>query len=251
MNTQSLKTNMQGLSDRPWTWAFILVLVLALSASTSVLAHGNEKHSTSPQSTHSESMVDDSHNAQEHLHGPEDHHSEAASAESIHDHSAHRPNEALLKTGAGRFLVWIGKFHPAAVHFPIALLLAAALGELLSLRYKPDFFRNAARFSLWTGAIGAVGAALLGWFYGGFRLVDQETVLTIHRWNGTSIAALALLTLWLGERRLAMQPARSGVYRTALFATAFLVAANGYLGGLMVYGPEQHQWPASEAAHTH
>lgn len=251
MNTQALKARAQGLSDRPWIWTMLLVLVLALSASTSVLAHGNEKHPPSPQSTHSESMVDDSHDEPEHPHGQDDQHSEMMPGESAHDHSAHKPNEALLKTGFGRFLVWLGKFHPAAVHFPIALLLVAAFGELLSLRFNSDFFRGAARFSLWTGAVGAVGAALLGWLYGGFRLVDEETVLTIHRWNGTSIAALALMTLWLGERRLMKQPARSGIYRTALFATAFLVAVNGYLGGLMVYGPEQHQWPTSQAEHAH
>lgn len=251
MNTQTLKASVQGLFHRPWILTFILALVLALITSASVLAHGDEEHPTSPQPTHTEGMVDDSHSEQEHPHDPEDHHSEAAPTESTHDHSAHGPSEALLKTRFGRFLVWLGKFHPAAVHFPIALLLVAAFAELLSLRYRPEFFRDAARFSLWTGTVGALGAALLGWLYGGFRLIDEETVLTIHRWNGTSIAALALLTLWLGERRLQAQPTRNGIYRSALFATALLVGVNGYLGGLMVYGPEQHQWPTTQAEHAH
>lgn len=266
MQTQFLKAGAFGISDRPWIWAAVFALVLALSTSTAVLAHGDEEHpapaeAASPETTTSAeaeteaegeahaTMLENEHG--DHAHDSDDHHSNATSAERAHDHSAHEPNEALLKTGFGRFLVWLGKFHPAAVHFPIALLLAAAAGELLSLRYKPEFFRDAARFSLWAGAIGAVGAASLGWLYGGFHLVDKETVLTIHRWNGTSIAVLALLTLWLGERRLHLQPSRSGIYRTALFATALLVGVNGYLGGLMVYGPEQHQWPTTEATHAH
>src|SRR5262249_818471 len=31
----------------------------------------------------------------------------------------------------GKLIPWLGRFHPAAVHFPVALLTAAALPELL------------------------------------------------------------------------------------------------------------------------
>ncbi len=208
-------------------------------------SHESANHGISPPrtSTVAEFAAELSPDEGGHAHTGLESHSEEMVSGADHDHSAHGPNEALLKTTSGQFLVWLGKFHPAAVHFPIALLLVAALAELISMRFNPAFFRDAARFSLWVGAVGAVGAAILGWLYGGFRLTDAETILTIHRWNGTGIAALALLTLWMQERRVRTLPARSGLYRASLFVTALLVGLNGYLGGLMVYGPEQHQWP--------
>lgn len=168
-----------------------------------------------------------------------------------HDHASHAPSNELLETAFGRLLFWLGKLHPAAVHFPIAMLLGAAVAELASLRFQPDFFHNAARYSLWIGTLGAVGAAFLGWFYGGFRLVDEENIMTLHRWNGTSIALVSIAALWLAERRIT-HPARSAApYRTVLFVVALMAGLNGYWGGVMVYGPEQHQWPQAPATHGH
>jgi len=168
-----------------------------------------------------------------------------------HDHASHSSSNELLETAFGRLLFWLGKLHPAAVHFPIAMLLGAAFAELASLRFKPDFFRNAARYSLWVGTLGAVGAALLGWFYGGFRLVDEENILTLHRWNGTTIALLSVAALWLAERRVSAPSKSAMPYRTLLFAVALMAGLNGYWGGVMVYGPEQHQWPEIPAPHGH
>lgn len=267
MNTQPLNASLAGLSDRPWISIAIMAFILALGMSTPVWAHGDEGNPTSPRTstetmspagtkaTHasepSSSAIEIEHGEGKHSYEPENHHGEATAAEAAHDHSAHGPNEALLRTGFGRFLVWLGKFHPAAVHFPIALLLAAAAAEILSMRYRPEFFQNAARFSLWGGALGALGAASLGWLYGGFRLIDEESLMIVHRWNGTGLTGVALLTLWLNERRIRRNVSQRGGYRTALFVTAVLVGLNGFLGGLMVYGPEQHQWPSPPAAHSH
>ncbi len=265
-------TNTQGSSCQlliatifsPLFLAFFLALAILLLPLASAMAHGDQAHESTSQTQAASETSDPAHTTSEssheeaspHLHSEENHaqhaHDEAdATNEKAHDHSAHGPNEALLKTGYGRFLVWLGKFHPAAVHFPIALLLGAALAELLSLKSKSRFFSDAARYSLWLGTMGAIGAATLGWFYGGFRLVDEEAILTFHRWNGTGLAILALVTLWLNERRMRQYPSRNSLYRTALLVTALLVGINGYLGGVMVYGKEQHQWPAipSESAH--
>lgn len=248
-----------GTRLRNWTACLALLWMFA----TPAIAHGNEVHGQDAAEITTEavtgvanpeggtSMPDhampDMHDEQEHEHAGTTEH-EAMPGEMVHDHSAHGPNEALLETGIGRLLVWLGKFHPAAVHFPIAMLLGAALAELLSLRFENGFFRNAARYSLWLGALGAVGAASLGWLYGGFRVADEESLLTFHRWNGTGIAALALITLWLGEGPIRTQASRLALYRTALLVTALLVAVNGYIGGRMVYGPEQHQWPMPAAS---
>jgi uncharacterized membrane protein len=169
-------------------------------------------------------------------------------SEPVHDHSAHGPNAYLFESSGGRLMVWFGRLHPAAVHFPIGLLMAAALAEMLSLRFSPRFFRNAVRFCLWTGAISAFGAALLGWFYGGFRLLDTELIMSVHRWNGTGLAVLGLLALWNAERRDRGVNESIGL-RGCLLLIVIMIGVNGYTGGLMVYGAQQHQWPVELPEH--
>ena len=88
-------------------------------------------------------------------------------------------------------LAWLGKFHPLVTHFPIALILSAAVAELLYLRRGTALFDHAVRFSIWLGAGGALAAALLGWFFAGFHFVDDEWIMTAHRWMGTTTALWA------------------------------------------------------------
>ncbi|PCJ70595.1 MAG: hypothetical protein COA62_08445 [Rhodobiaceae bacterium] len=246
-----------------------LICALSLGATTLAsplaIAHGSEVYMDKPPAPVEEVPVDavtsqevpvldhmgtHSPNSPAHLHDKDEGH-ETPAAEAVHDHSAHAPSEVLTETGFGRFLLWLGKLHPAAVHFPIALLLGAALAELILIRRNTQFLQDAGRFCLWLGTISAVGSALLGWLYGGFHLIDDESILTLHRWNGTGIAILALLALWLLEGGIRQQVSRRGIYRVALLVTALMVGTNGYLGGLMVYGPEQHQWPEAPAEHSH
>jgi len=145
--------------------------------------------------------------------------------------------------GLGRLMAWLGKFHPPMVNFPIAMLLGAAIAELLLIVTRRPVFADAGRFCLWFGAIGAVAAAVLGWFFGGFHLVDKSWVLTTHRWLGTSTALWSLVVLALGERsRRSPTPRRTRAYRLALFAGASLVAATGFFGGSLIYGLNHYAW---------
>ena len=77
-----------------------------------------------------------------------------------HDHAGHDGSSAH---GVPAWILWIGRLHPMWVHFPIALLLVAALAELLAGRFGDARFAFAARFSLWGGTVGALVAAPLGW----------------------------------------------------------------------------------------
>ncbi len=51
---------------------------------------------------------------------------------------------------------WLGKFHPPAVHFPIALLTAAAVAGLLRMATGTPTFDAIARYWVWFGALTAV-----------------------------------------------------------------------------------------------
>lgn len=164
-----------------------------------------------------------------------DHHGEAASAAAPAEASL-TPEQAMelafAKNRATSASDVIGRLHPVAAHFPIALLLAAAIAELLLLVRPSTGLEVTTRFLVAGGAAGAVVAALLGWTAGGWRLADRSETLGLHRWNGTAIAALAILATWLAfrsERRTAL--------RAVLIILAVAIVAQGYLGGEMVFGP--------------
>lgn len=127
---------------------------------------------------------------------------------------------------------FLGRLHPVAAHFPIALLLIAALAELLLFLRPTLGLDTTVRFLVAGGAIGALVAALLGWFAAGWRLQDRSETLGLHRWNGTAIAGLALIAAWLAFRARN----RSGL-RIVLAVLAFAMIFQGYLGGEMVFGP--------------
>lgn len=126
----------------------------------------------------------------------------------------------------------LGRLHPVAAHFPIALLLVAAITEIVLVFRPAAGLRPMVNFLVAGGAIGAGIAAMLGWFAGGWRLTDRSDTLFLHRWNGTAIAVLAALAYWLssdGRRRAPL--------RIVLFVIAAALLVQGYLGGEMVFGP--------------
>ncbi len=126
----------------------------------------------------------------------------------------------------------LGRLHPVATHFPIALLLVAAFAEL-ALMVRPTLgLKPTIHFLVAGGAIGAVAAAFLGWFAGGWRLTDRSETLGLHRWNGTAIAVVSLLAWWLAARSSNRMALRATL---AIMAAALIV--QGYYGGEMVFGP--------------
>jgi mono/diheme cytochrome c family protein/uncharacterized membrane protein len=151
-----------------------------------------------------------------------------------------KPPTAFL----AKLIRWLGRFHPPLVHFPIALLTAAAVAELLRLVTGKLEFDAISRFCLWFGAFTAVAAGILGWFLAGFRLTDASWAMMMHRWIGTFTVPVAVLSLVLSE--MSRPPARRRTkvwYRVALFVTAALVSVTGFFGGSVVFGLNYHDWP--------
>ena len=157
---------------------------------------------------------------------------------SEHDHAGHGSDGLHGLAGA---VQRIGRLHPMVVHFPIALLLAAALAEFLSVRKRSAEFAFAARFCLWTGALGAIVAASLGWAdalgveesYSGFPL----ELLGYHRWAGTLTALVATLALWACERANRRDDAKwRRLHRGGLGLAVLLVTVAGHLGASLIFG---------------
>ncbi len=143
-----------------------------------------------------------------------------------------------------KLISWLGQFHPATVHFPIALMAAAAVAELLRLATGNPTFEAIARYCLWFGALTAVLAGVLGWFLAGFRLSDATWTLMAHRWLGTStVAGAALLLVWSeGSRRPERRCSRAW-FRAGLLVVAALGLVTGFFGGVVVFGLDHYAWP--------
>src|SRR3546814_12643791 len=90
------------------------------------------------------------------------------------------------------------------------------------------------------GVIGAVAAAFLGWFAGGFYLIDRNSILMAHRWLGTAIAVGGLLLLYLSAtaRRAPERPRRT--YWALFGVMTFAIAIQGWLGGTFMHGGVDH-----------
>lgn len=135
-----------------------------------------------------------------------------------------------------RLYRWLGAMHPAAVHFPIALFLVAALLEIAALTLRRPVLTQGTRVIIALAAISAVAAVALGWFAMGLPGKDDVTH-TYHRWLGTSIAVLGLLSWWAKEHWV-RRPGRGRelVYIGLLTVTAAAVVINGLLGGMLTHG---------------
>src|SRR5262245_31289010 len=83
---------------------------------------------------------------------------------------------------------FVGRFHPLAVHLPIALLLLAAGLECAAFAEKTRHLRAAAGWVLALAAGSAVLAVFLGWLLarsGGY----EGRLVTRHMWGGVSLGA--------------------------------------------------------------
>jgi uncharacterized membrane protein len=162
------------------------------------------------------------------------------------DASTHtvKPEAPVITSQIGRFWVFIGYFHPAVVHFPLALLLAGGLGALLSF-FVGVRAQDFAFYCLLLGALGSVAAAIMGWSfaaeqgYPGWRVLpsDEEGEnFFIHRWLGVAVSVLSCLLLIIAAISRRKNDARSSAaWRVGLMIVALLVAWVGHEGGELTY----------------
>jgi uncharacterized membrane protein/mono/diheme cytochrome c family protein len=145
---------------------------------------------------------------------------------------------ASPQSPAVRALRWLGRFHILVVHFPIALLLAAAAGEVWFARGGNRTPAPAVRFCVLLGTAGAVAAAALGWLHAwAGNGAGAPAVLGLHRWLGTATAVWAVGTVLLSEWD-EWRGTRSPWFRLSLLVGALLVGAAAHFGGVLVHGDD-------------
>lgn len=134
------------------------------------------------------------------------------------------PPDGLQRAEFAQFL---GRFHPLAVHLPVALLLLVPLLEFAALFRERVHLRKAAGFVLGLGATAALASAWLGWLLawsGGY----EGSLVIRHMWGGVSLA-IASLTCWL------LYEKRTG-YLLVLLATVGLLTWTSDQGGKLTHG---------------
>lgn len=180
-----------------------------------------------------------------------EHHGEYAHAAPIahahdedsgHDHATDHGEPQ----GIARLVRFLGKLHPVAVHFPIALAIAAFIAESLFFITLRGLYADAARFAIAAAAVTAIVTVAFGWSAGAFAHYpgDLAKVLLFHRWAGTSAGVLIVGTAILSElsHRRERSRALKTAYRCGLLLSVLAVGLAGHLGATLIYGNNHFAW---------
>ncbi len=131
--------------------------------------------------------------------------------------------------------------HPMVVHFPIALLSAAASFEVLAatfFRAEHERWQWAAAGMLWAGTLFAALAIASGlWAESTAPAIPSayDTVLW-HKGLGISVGVLsAVLSLWRFMRRPPAMPCPMILYVLLWLALVTVLGITGLYGGRLVY----------------
>lgn len=138
------------------------------------------------------------------------------------------------------FWLWrfLGRLHPIAVHFPVSLLLFAALLELFTLKNFDAPSRTGIRLLLTAGSIAAIVSAAMGLLLvkeGGYEF----QVSNIHQWAGIATAFFSAIT-WFVSNSIHKKDKKSWIklYRVFLFISAIGVAIAGHFGASLTHGQD-------------
>ncbi|MBK6622388.1 MAG: hypothetical protein IPH04_09245 [Saprospirales bacterium] len=129
--------------------------------------------------------------------------------------------------------------HAMIVHFPIALLLAGFLSEVISLFNKREFFRQGSFFLLLLGTLGAAAAFLSGNIAGdgmdegalgqAMELHEQAALITL-------LISMVALAFRISAPYLKWKETRKRTLGVALYTLAIAaVSLTGYRGGELVF----------------
>lgn len=130
----------------------------------------------------------------------------------------------------------IGRLHLLLVHFPIALVISAAVAETVAAISGNHDWHTTAVWNARVGAAFAVLTAFAGWRLALDSGVEISPILEWHRWLGTVAAVVALAAAFATSGVVRRGPNSAGMFQVALLSAALLVAAVGHLGGVLVWG---------------
>ncbi len=167
--------------------------------------------------------------------------------ENITSDAADEKESVSDESTAARIWMFQGLFHPASVHFPIALVSVSAAFVFLSF-FKRETFEPAAFHCLWIGALAGVASCVMGWAYAGhegygagYSFDLENSAIDRHRWLGIVVAILSLCLIPLASsaRRSGERNSRALWFFGSLLLMAG-VSLVGYQGGELTYGEDHY-----------
>ena len=145
--------------------------------------------------------------------------------------------------------VWTfqGLFHPVSVHVPVAALSLSCLFLIASYKFPNTSFQAVAFHCLWIGALGSIGACVMGWAYaqhegyGGFSFDVIGSLADRHRWAGIAVAIVAVGLVPLAKKvHLQEQSHLRKFWLAGAVLLAGLVGGTGNWGGELIYGTNHY-----------
>lgn len=140
----------------------------------------------------------------------------------------------------GALMGVFARSHVLVLHFPIALLIAGALAELLARARRNAALTSAAHFCA------NLALPFAAWtFFSGLELEEEAKIgpmlhdmLERHELFGKITAGVVALVFILGwrARKADATVATQTLWRLTLFASAILVGITAHAGGQLVYG---------------
>ena len=128
----------------------------------------------------------------------------------------------------GELSQFVGRFHPLAVHLPIAFVFLVAVLECAGLFRSAKHLQEGAGFLLALAAASALFAVFLGWMLG--RNGGYEGgLVTRHMWGGVSLAVALILCC-------AIRGWNAKLYGVALCASVGLMVWTSDQGGKLTHG---------------
>ena len=166
----------------------------------------------------------------------------------------------------GRVWAFQGYFHPATVHFPIALFSIGGLFVVLGLVW-PKVGTQVPLACLLIGSLAAVAASAMGWSFATEQGYPDYTAgwdkeITAHRWSGLIVTAAAVVLAVIAIQGVRKDNRNLNfIWKSGLLVLALLIGLVGHQGGEMTYpglyekafaklrGPE-NAVPASDVVET-
>ena len=144
----------------------------------------------------------------------------------------------------------VGSMHPAIVHIPVGLLLAAGLFALFSLRGN-FVMSDCAYYCLWLGTIGAIFACVSGWWFSPMEhrgdvlqftdIFDDKQPIYWHRLTGLGVTILALLLSLFAAGQRNRDPDDGVLWKLCCILLAAGVAYSGHEGGKLTHGKDHYK----------
>ena len=157
------------------------------------------------------------------------------------------PAPAAPRSLLARLWVFQGYFHPAVVHFPIALLLVGGLFVVISWKY-PLVGNQVAIVCLALGTLSSVVASAMGWAfaaqrgYGSWSRVDMNSEVFWHRWSALLVTLVAVILSMIAIAAYKKSHSRlHAIWKVGLIGLAAMVGLVGHQGGVLTYGKSHYE----------